>query len=33
LAIKPLRDSQGEQITLPQDQAVDWLRAALGAMP
>lgn len=33
LAIKPLRDFQGEQITLSQDQAVDWLRAALRAMP
>jgi histidyl-tRNA synthetase len=29
LAIKPLRDSKSEQITLPRDQAIDWLRKAL----
>jgi histidyl-tRNA synthetase len=28
VAIKPLREAQGEQITLPQDQAGAWLRAA-----
>ncbi|MDS4039773.1 MAG: histidine--tRNA ligase [Candidatus Competibacter sp.] len=28
VAIKPLREAQGEQITLPQDQAGTWLRAA-----
>lgn len=29
LAIKPLREAQGEQITLPQDQAGAWLRTAV----
>ena len=28
VAIKPLREAQGEQITLPQDQAVAWLQHA-----
>ena len=28
VAIKPLREARGEQITLPQDQAGAWLRAA-----
>ncbi|HOB61012.1 MAG TPA: histidine--tRNA ligase [Candidatus Competibacteraceae bacterium] len=29
IAIKPLRETQGEQITLPQDQAGAWLRTAV----
>jgi histidyl-tRNA synthetase len=34
VAIKPLREAQGEQITLPQDQAAAWLQnAVLAKLP
>ena len=33
LAIKPLRGTQGEQITLPQDQAMGWLHTAARLNP
>jgi len=32
LAIKPLRESQSEQVTLSRDHAIDWLRKALAAV-
>jgi histidyl-tRNA synthetase len=33
LAIKPLRESPSEQMTLPQNQAIDWLRTATSLKP